>query len=186
MNDSKIVDLYLARSEDAVKETSLKYGARLRSAALKLGCDTGTAEECENDVYLRAWELIPPNEPREYLFAFLAKLLRSAAIDRFRRASAGKRSAEFTELTHELEECLAGNMSVDTEAEAKELGRMINAFLAAQPEEKRMLFIRRYWFFDSVDELSKRFGFSKSKVKTELFRMRGRLADYLRKEGYSL
>ena len=186
MNDEAIVDLFLARDEAAISETSKKYGVRLKRLALGLGCAEPEAEECENDVYLKAWGLIPPNEPRGFLFAFLARLMRAAAITRLRRDSAQKRSAAFTELTHELEEILPASASVESEAEANELGRLINAFLAAEPREKRALFLRRYWYCESVTELSKHFGFTKSKVKTELFRIRKRLAAYLESEGYKV
>lgn len=186
MNDEAIVDLFLARDEAAISETSKKYGVRLKKLARRLGCGETEAEECENDVYLKAWGLIPPNEPRGFLFAFLARLMRASAITRLRRDSAQKRSAAFTELTHELEEILPASASVESEAEANELGRLINAFLAAEPREKRALFLRRYWYCESVTELSKHFGFTKSKVKTELFRIRKRLAAYLESEGYTV
>lgn len=186
MNDEAIVELYLSRDESAITETSEKYGARLKKLALGLGCGEPEAEECENEVYLKAWGLIPPNEPRGHLFAFLASLMRSTAIDRLRRDSALKRSASFTELTHELEEILPASASVESEAEANELGRLINSFLMAEPKEKRALFLGRYWYCESVTELSKHFGFTKSKVKTELFRIRKRLAAYLESEGYKV
>lgn len=186
MDDSRIVELYNARSEAAISETSAKYGARLRRIALALGCDELTAEECENDVYLRAWEQIPPRDPRGYLFAFLSRLMRGAAIDRLRRESSAKRSAAFIELTEELAEILPDGRTVESEAEANELGRLINGYIGGLSEEKRALFIRRCWYFESIEELAESFGCSKGRVKTRLSRIRAGLAEYLRKEGYTV
>ncbi len=87
MDDSQIVELYLSRDESAISQTSQKYGTKLRRIALNILSDTETSEECENDAYLQTWNLIPPNEPRAYLFAFVGKIVRHLAIDRLRHAS---------------------------------------------------------------------------------------------------
>ena len=186
MNDFEIVELFLSRDERAVAEAKTKYGARLRAIAYGVLGDAHAAEECEQDAYLEAWQSIPPHEPGEYLFPFLARIVRCAALDRARRNASQKRAAELVELTRELSECIASPEDVEEEASAKELSKHINAFLTVLPEKKRMLFIRRYWYFDPVSALAERFRFSESKVKTELFRTRKKLKAYLEERGYRI
>lgn len=187
MDDSKIVDLYLSRDESAVSQTAEQYGARLRGIANRILDDPSAAEECENDTYLAAWRLIPPNEPRTCLFSFLGKITRHIAIDMARKRSAEKRSAVLCELTKEMEECLpAGADSVEDAVEAEELSRLISSFLERHSREQQNVFVRRYWYFDSIREIGKRYGFSGSKVKMILSRMRTELREFLRKEGYDL
>lgn len=187
MDDSKIVDLYFARDESAISQTAEKYGARLRGIANRILEDPSAAEECENDTYLAAWRLIPPNEPRAGLFSFLGKITRHLAIDEARKRGAEKRSALLCELTREMEECLpSGTDGVESTLEAQELSKLISSFLAWHSREQQNVFVRRYWYFDSIGEISGRYGFSGSKVKMILSRMRGELREVLRKEGYDL
>ena len=108
MEDTNIVDLFLERNESAISETKAKYGSQLQRIANSILKNRLSAEECENDTYLEAWNRIPPNEPRTYLFAFLGQIIRHLAIDECRRNTARKRHALFCELTNEMEECLAG------------------------------------------------------------------------------
>ena len=184
MDDDKIIDLYLSRDESAIRETEAKYGARLRRTAYRITEDNGTAEECENDAYLAAWNSIPPYEPRGYLAEYLLRLVKHAAIDVCRRNQRLKRRADFCELTKEMEECLPGKSSAEEELEAQELSGIITDFLQGYPEEQQSVFLRRYWFFDTVPEISRRFGFSQGKVKSILFRMRDALKKRLEREGY--
>jgi len=186
-DDSKIVDLYLARDETAVSHTAGKYGAKIRAVANRILNDDAAAEECENDTYLAVWNLIPPNEPRTYLFPFLCKVARFIAANEARKRKSSKRNAILCELTAEMEECIPSSDSdVERIVEAKQLGRAISSFLETRSEEKGNVFVRRYWFFDSIEEISKRYGFSKSKVKMILSRMRRDLKEYLKKEGYQI
>lgn len=186
MEDSRIVDLYLARDESAIKHSAEKYGARLHGISLGIVNDPRTAEECENDVYSEAWRLIPPNEPRDYLFAFLARIARSLSLKRCRSERALKRSANITELSHEMQECVPSGASVEAQADCTLLGEAISRFLYSQPQEKRELFIRRYWYLDSISALAESFGFSESKVKVTLSRLRAQLKKHLESEGYSV
>lgn len=186
MDDSKIVDLYLSRDEAAIGQTAEKYGFRLRLLANKILNNNESAEECENDTYLQAWKLIPPNEPRTYLFAFLGKIIRHLAIDICRRNSAGKRYGLFCQLTNEMEECIPGSADVEAELEGKALSTCIDRFLQACSEDQRNVFVRRYWYFDTISEICDLYGYSQSKVKTMLFRMRKDLKVHLEKEGYWL
>ena len=186
MEDAAIVELYLKRDEAAIAATAKKYSSRLRRVALGILSDPGTAEECENDTYLRAWELIPPHEPRTYFFPFLGRITRHLAIDRLRREQSQKRNGSCLELTREIAECIPGGARAEEALEAEALRRSIDAFLAGCSEEQRRLFVRRYWFFDSIPELSRRYGLSQSKVKTTLFRLREKLRERLEAEGYDL
>ena len=186
MEDTVIVDLFLAREEAAVRYTAEKYGVKLRGIAQNILNDLPSAEECENDTYWEAWRRIPPHEPRTYLFAFLGRITRHLAIDVCRRRGADKRSALFCELTEELENCLPSPAGVEETLNARALGEAINVFLARCPAERRRLFVRRYWYFDSVADVSRRYGMTQSKVKTTLFRMRNELKEYLRREGFDV
>ena len=187
MDDSKIVELYLSRDEAAISETALKYGSRLRSIANRILGDISASEECENDTYLKAWGLIPPHEPRSYLFSFLGKITRHLAIDECRKRDSEKRSAVFCELTQEMRECLPSeNDDAESLLEASELRCAVNAFLERQSDERQNIFVRRYWYFDSIPEISRRYGFSRSKVKMTLCRMREELRVWLGKEGYTV
>ena len=186
MEDDKIVQLYLDRDEEAVRQTSEKYGPRLRAVSFKITNDRETAEECENDTYMEAWNRIPPQEPRDYLFAFLAKITRSLSIDRYRERKTLKRNVRIVELTDELEMCIpAGNDVADDVAE-KLLGEAISRFLLTLPDEKQIMFVRRYFYMDSISEIARRLLIGESKVKTTLFRLRGELRNYLVKEGYTV
>lgn len=185
MDDSKIVDLYLSRDESAISQTADKYGARLRVLANRILDDSFAAEECENDTYLSAWRLIPPNEPRTYLFAFLGKITHGLAIDEIRRRKSAKRGATVCELTKEMEECLSlGSLNVEDAAVARELGALITAFLKKRSRDQQLVFARRYWYYDTIDEIADRYGFSRSKVNMILSRMRKDLSAYLKKEWY--
>ena len=185
MDDSKIVELYLSRDESAVSHTAGKYGSKLRTIANRILDDPASAEECENDTYLAAWGLIPPNEPRTYLFSFLSKITRHIALDMIRKRNSSKRSAVFCELTDEMQECLPGASSVTQEIDAKELTQLINEFLESCTEEQRNIFVRRYWYFDSVAEICAKYSLPQSRVKTTLFRMREKLKKRLTDGGFT-
>ncbi len=186
MEDTKIVELYLQRSEMAIAQTAAQYGSRLRSLSYGIVQDHETAEECENDTYLEAWNSIPPNAPHSYFFAFLARIIRHISIDRCRYQQRLCRSAYVQELSTELQACVPGGHDPAEKMEAKVLGQAISAFLRTLPVEARKVFIRRYWYMDSVSEIAKRFCISQSKVKSMLFRSRNTLRIYLKKEGYTL
>ena len=186
MDDSVIVDLYLNRDETAIKHTSAKYGDRLRQLAHTIVEDRSAAEECENDTYLQAWNAIPPHEPRAYLFAFLARITRHIALDICKQRSRLKRGAILCELSAELEQCIPARDDVTRHLEAKVLCEEINRFLATLTNEKRNIFVRRYWYMDSVASISSFYGLKQSKVKSILFRSRNELRQYLKKEGYDL
>lgn len=186
MEDEEIVSLYWQRDETAVKQTAEKFGSRLRALSYGVVQDWQTAEECENDTYMKAWESIPPHKPERYLYAFLARIARQLALNRCRDQSRLKRSAFLCGLDAEMEQCIPSPDDTACRMDDRELGEALNGFLASLSEEKRNIFVRRYWYLDSVSDISKRFALSESNVKTILFRSRNRLRDYLKKEGYSL
>ena len=186
MEDKKIVELYLRRDESAIARTAEKYGTRLRSFAYGIVADQQTAEECENDTYLTAWNSIPPNEPRSYFYPFLARILRNLSLSRCRERSALKRSAHVEELSREMEQCIPAQDDLQCRLDELVLKQAINGFLRTLSDDKRNLFVRRYWYLDSVELIANRYGLSKSKVKTTLFRVRNGLREYLIKEGYIL
>ena len=186
MDDNRIVELFLQRDETAIKQTTEKYGSRLRSLAYGIVNDQLTAEECENDTYMEAWSTIPPHEPRSYLYAFLARIIRHISLNCCRDRRRLKRSAFICELSVEMEQCIPTPDDIECRIDDMALSIAINGFLGGLDEEKRNIFIRRYWYLDSVADISKRFALSESKIKTTLFRCRSRLREQLIKEGYTV
>ena len=170
MEDAHIVDLFLARNEEGIRAAADKYGVRLRQLGFRLLPDRLTVEECENDAYLAAWNSIPPHQPRDYLFPFLARLMRHGVLDRCRAIRRRNEIARLIALTRELEECVPGPDHTQELVDGMALGEALNAFLKALPEEPRNLFLRR----------------TQSKVKTTLFRTRQGLRDHLTKEGFTV
>ncbi len=183
MEDEKIVSLYIKRDENAIRQTQRKFGKRILNISKNITGSVTTAEEVENDTYLRAWENIPPTNPAAYLFAFLARIARNLSLSVCRERSALKRNATLVEFTDEMEECLPSNRNVEDETDANMLLELINKFLFSKAEDKRNIFMRRYWYLDSVSDIAKRFGLSESNVKTSLFRLRNELREYLEEQG---
>lgn len=186
MDDDHIVDLYLRRDEDAIRNTTEKYGSRLRTLAQGIVCDRQTAEECESDTYMEAWNTIPPHEPRSYFYAFLARIVRHISLNCCRDRSRLKRSAFICELSAEMEQCIPAPDDAACRMEENALRDAINGFLGSLSTEKRNMFLRRYWYLEPIADIAKRFGVSESKVKTTLFRCRNGLRDYLEQEGYTI
>ena len=186
MEDEKIVELYLSREEKAIRYTSDKYGSKLRHISYRITKDLQTAEECENDTYMEAWKRIPPNEPRTYFFPFLSRIIRNISINRCIERNRLKRNAYIVELSAEMEQCIPAPDDTASRIEGEELGNIISNFLYELPKEKRLIFMQRYYFLDSIASIAKRFGYSESKVKTTLFRVRNDLREYLIKEDVAL
>lgn len=186
MTDEEIIELYFQRQESAIAWTARTYGSRLRHLAFAIVADASQAEECENDTYYQAWNAIPPQDPRGYFYAFLAKITRNLALNRYRREKSQKRGGVVVELSWELEACIPSRDTVETQWEEIQLKQTINGFLAELPLEKRNVFLRRYWFCDTIGDIAARYGLSQSKVKTMLHRMRTQLKNHLEQEGYSV
>lgn len=184
MEDEKIIELYWQRSENAILETDRAYGSRLHGLAEKIVQCFEDAQECLNDTYWKAWDTIPPQRPN-YFFAYLAKICRHTALGKLDWKNASKRSAELVALTDELAGCIPDERR-NREAESREVGRALNSFLLSLPTESRLIFLRRYWYCDTVAEIAERYEISESKVKTRLHRIRGQLRTYLEKEGIAV
>ena len=185
MEDSKIIELYFLRSEQAITETAEKYGAVTKKLAYNILHDLQDAEECVNDTYLGAWNTIPPQKPNP-LLTYLCKILRNLAIKKYHSKTAAKRNSTYDVALDELENCLPSSDSVEDSFNAAETARSINAFLKSLSPENRILFVRRYWHADSIEDLAELFSVSPHTVSVRLNRIREKLKNHLRKEGVSL
>lgn len=183
MNDTQIIELYFCRSEEAISETSKKYGKMTRSVAFHILRDEEDVDECESDTYLALWNTIPPTRPNPFV-AYICKLCRNISIKKYRYKTAEKRNAFYDVSLGELEDCLMGQSDSQQELEAQESRKLINAFLAKVKKIDRVLFIKRYWFNMSIDEISKETGLTKNYINVHLHRTKTRLKDYLNEEGF--
>ena len=184
MEDSKIVDLYWERSEQAISETQNKYGHYCLSIARNILPTREDAQESVNDTYLAAWNAMPPNRP-SVLSTFLGKLTRRISIDRWRILSADKRGGGNAALAlEELAECIPGGSDPEAEVEAKELASTVGSFLDTLSSTERQIFLMRYFDLTNIQNISSKFNMSPSKVKSMLFRIRNKLREHLEKEGY--
>lgn len=182
--DQEIIGLYLARDERGIRETEKKYGRLCYQIAYNILNNHEDAEECVNDTYAGAWRAIPPARP-QHLMSFLCKIARNLSLKRFAYQKREKRSPGVMLSLSELAELLPDD-SIAFDAGDGELGKAISRFLRTQKEEARNVFIRKYYFFDSVGEIAARYAFSESKVKNLLFHTRNRLKEYLNKEGITI
>ena len=186
MDDNQIIDLYWARSQQAIAESEHKYGAYCRTVARNILDREEDAEECVNDTWLRAWNVIPPQRPTR-LQAFFGKLTRNLSLDRWRRDRAQKRGGSQVELAlEELEDCLAARDRVDESLNAQHTARLISGFVRSLPQPERTLFVRRYWYLDDIQTLARSMGMGQSQVKSRLHRIRLRLKAELEKEGVAV
>lgn len=180
MTDQQLIDLYLARDERAVAETKEKYGARCAAIAWRLLSDSRDVEECLSDCALAVWNAIPPACP-EHFKGWLGAIVRNRALA-IGKAN-GRRPPQVEESALELAAALSPEDGPHRQAEAAELGRAISRFLEGQEEPVRTVFLRRYWYADSVEQAARHMGWTVSRAKTVLFRTRGRLREYLEQEG---
>lgn len=181
MTDSQIIELFWNRSEDAIAWTDRSYGKKLRYLSQRILKSQEDSEECVSDTYMKLWNTIPPTRP-QYFYAYIAAICRNLSFNVLNRNHAAKRSAELIAITDEMALCIP-DPAYERSQDAKELARAMDAFLEGLPQESRILFLRRYWYMDSVAAIAKRYGMTESKVKMQLLRTRGKLKDYLRKEG---
>ena len=184
MEDYQIVDLYWARSENAIGETSRKYGTMLNRISYSLLSSSEDAEECVNDTYLEAWNRMPEDRPA-YLGAYLARIIRCLSVDRFRASHRQKRGG-LQSVTEELLDCIPDSATPQTDLDNDLLRQALNRFLSELTEEQRRIFIRRYFYSDGVADIAARMNLGVSKVKTTLHRLRQRLREQLEQEGIPL
>ena len=183
MDDHVIIELFWRRSEDALTACGRKFGAYCRKIAGNILHSEQDADECVNDTWLKAWDAIPPARPAR-LKAFLGAITRHLALDRYDAASAQKRGGGAVELAlNELTDIAAAASATDSGAEEGEITRVINAFLYAEPRENADIFIKRYWYLQSIKAIAAEYGYGENKVTSLLFRMRGRLKIQLQSEG---
>lgn len=186
MDDSRIIELYWARSENAIKATALKYGNYCFRIAHNLLADRLDCEECVNDTYLQAWNAMPPQRPAR-LSAFLGRITRNLSLNRYKRNAAEKRGGGHATLAlEELKDCIPAPADMDTITDALVLADTVNRFLAALSTEARKVFLRRYWYFSPIAEIAKDYGMTESKVKMLLHRARLELKTLLETEGVAL
>lgn len=180
MEDAKIVELFWARNEDAIKETDAVYGRKLNALAKKILLNLEDAEESVSDTYMETWKTIPPHRPK-YFFAFLASICRHLSLNKLDWKMAAKRNAEVVCLTEEMQQCIP-DTGYERAMEAKELGRILDGFLESLPKDSWLIFLRRYWYVDTIAEIAQRYGMTESKVKMQLSRTKEKLCTYLKKE----
>lgn len=185
MDDSGIIDLYWKRSEQAIQETDIKYGKLCMHLARNILVNVEDAEECVNDTYFGAWNAMPPVRPN-VLCAFIMRITRNLALKKIEYNTAQKRNPEVEVSLTELDDCISGIENVEHQYEAEVLAKHISDFLRAQDYISRNVFIRRYWFYDSICDIAVRFSMSESKVKSMLFRARNKLKTHLVKEGFDI
>lgn len=186
MDDRELIDLYWDRDEKAIAETERRFGSYCLAIAYRIVGTKEDAEECVSDTWLRAWNSIPPQRP-ERMDAFLGKITRNLAIDRKRHGDAAKRgSGEYALAYQEIEPFLQSRDDPVEQMEAQELTEHIESFLLSLPVMERRVFLRRYWHFQSVGEISEQLGYSVSKTRTMLYRTRKKLRTYLKNRGVIL
>ncbi len=182
MEDSRIVDLFFERSEQAIDELLNKYGKAAEHTAGNILNDKSDVEECMNDASLAMWKAIPPERPGN-LKAYYLTVARNTALTRYHANTAGKRNSFYDTALDELEDCLASSEDPAEEAEAGELAEAVNAFLRKLPKEDRQMFVCRYWLADTVEEIAAKLRCRSGRVSVRLFRTRQKLKTYLIKEG---
>ena len=178
MDDSKIIELFFARSELAISELDAKYGPVCRKLSYNILNDLRDAEECVNDAYLGAWNAIPPQRPNP-LLTFVCVLVRRYSIMRHRANTAMKRNSSYDVSLAEIEQMLHAPDNVEKTIEAKALARIIEQFLDGLSDENRVIFMRRYWFSDSYSDIAKQIGITEKNVSVRLTRIRNQLRDHL-------
>lgn len=186
MEDQEIVRLFFARSEEAIVQTREKYGSFCWQTAYQILRSREDSEECVSDTWLRAWNAIPPNRPA-YLKAYLGRITRNLALDRWRARSAKVRGGGEVPLgLEELADCVSQDGNPLSELEARRLVQSINVFLYGLPEEKRRIFLLRYWYLESLAQIASQTGLREAKIKKDLYQLRRKLKIHLEQEDFTI
>lgn len=185
MDDKRIIELFFARSEEAISRLSEKYGGMLFKLAMNVLCDRRDAEECVNDAYLGVWNAIPPARP-DPLSSFVSRIVRNVSISRLRRNSAEKRNSGYLVCIEELENGLCSGKDPGEDMDEALLASYIDEFLDKQDETNAALFVRRFWYMESYEELSKKSGLRQGAVRTRISRMKADLRVFLSEKGADL
>ena len=182
MSDQTIIRLLFARAEQALELLAHRFGARLLQTARNILSNLQDAEECVNDTYYAVWNAIPPREP-DPLSGFVYKTGRNLALKRLRDNTAGKRDSRYDLSLEELSACIPDHAMEET-ISARQLGLAIDRFLDNLPRNSRVMFMRRYWFGDSIREIARNLGYSETAVSVRLNRVRNKLRTHLEQEGF--
>lgn len=182
MDDNSIISLYFSRNENAIAETQNKYGGFIRTVSFNITEKIEDAEECENDTYVKLWNSIPPECPENFK-AYIGKIARNCAISLYRFQKAAKRDYGISVLLSELEECIPSAYSVENEVDGNYLSSVISSWLYSLSEENRVLFIKRYWYGESLKSLSEMSGLTVPKLTSLMFSLRKKLKKELELKG---
>ena len=182
MEDEKIIELFFARSEAAIKELDIKYGTTCHKLSYNILKDRQDAEECVNDAYLGAWNVIPPEHPNP-LLTFLCKIVRNISIKRYQANTAIKRNSTYDVAMSEVADYILSPNNVEAEIETKALTRIIENFLDTLSVENRVIFLRRYWFSDTYSDIARHIGITEKNVSVRLTRTRKQMREYLLERG---
>ena len=186
MEDENIIRLYWDRDETAIEETSKKYGKYCFSIANNILCSREDSEECVNDTYVKVWDSIPPKRPSIFS-AFIGKITRNISLNRYKLNNAEKRGGSNMDIVlDEIGEIVSGQPGPEEEAVMSDMTAAVNEFLAALPAEKRIMFVRRYWYADDVKSIALRMGTSENNISVSVRRIRNNLRDYLIERGFGL
>ena len=185
MDDSMIIELFFQRSENAISELSSKYGPLCLRTSVNITNNVEDAQECVNDAYLGVWNAIPPRRPGS-LSAYVLRIVRNISINRVRQNNALSRGGRYQEVQEELVECVIAQNTTEEIYDAKLLSGYITEFLGGLSRINRLLFIRRYWYLDSYEDLSAATGLREGAVRTRLSRLRQQLKCYLGKRGVNV
>lgn len=184
MEDAQIIALYWSRDGEAIRQTDEKYGAYCFTIAQRIVQSHEDSEECVNDTWLRAWNAMPPERP-DYLKLFLAAITRNLSLDRLKERKTAKRVGGAAALAlDELSECVSGSPEVEDAVIAKELSESVGRFLDTLPPETRKLFLRRYFFLESAEEIAQMYAMRPGTVTVALHRTRKKLREHLKREGF--
>lgn len=183
--DQKIIELLFQRSDQGIQELDHKYGKICHTLSFNIVNSRQDAEECVNDAYLGAWNAIPPARPNP-LLPYIAKIVRNISLKRYWKQEAAKRSGRYTIALEEIEACIADQKTVEEEIDALELAHIIEAFLDTLSQKNRIIFLRRYWFSDSYQDIAKFVGLSEKNISVRLVRIREKMKQYLRERGVLL
>lgn len=185
MEDTKIIEMFFARSEQAVSELAVKYEGPIRRVSNNILRSQRDTDECVNDTYFAVWNSIPPRRP-DCLKAYVLGIARNTALGKYHKNTARKRNSFYDTALDELAECLSSDVTVEGEYDARELGREINAFLETLTREDRVMFVRRYWFADSVADIAEMLDTRTSWVSVRLYRTREKLRQHLMEKGVAV
>ena len=178
IDDEKIIEMFFERSEQAIRELDIKYGKICHILSYNIVNNRQDAEECVNDAYLGAWNAIPPVRPNP-LLSYIVKIVRYISLKIYWRKEAAKRSGQYKIALEEIEGYIADSKTVEDEIEARELARIIGAFLDTLTLENRVIFMRRYWFADSYRDIAELMGLSEKNISVRLTRIREKMKQYL-------